>query len=305
MGGMAAPRSAARTGIASTRTQALAAVDAAPRAGWRGPRRGAGSRRHGPNVLPSAAAARLARDRAAAAEESAHLRAARRRRGRARARRLHRRGVHRRRAAGELVRSAAGRSGSAEQQSRACRNCCASARRCCATAPRSKWTPRSSCPATSWRSRAGSAFRPTCGCWTSTASRPRRRCSPASRCRCRSPRRGAATPGDGRSATARNMLFAGSTVARGRGRGVVVATGADTVIGGLAVTMSATAERQAAAHRAHGALQPRDRRGRARRPPCVIGASRRAGERPGHRRRCSCSAWRSRCPRSRRDCRWR
>jgi magnesium-transporting ATPase (P-type) len=37
-----------------------------------------------------------------------------------------------------------------------------------------------------------------------------------------------------------NMLFAGSSVARGRGRGVVVATGASTVIGGLAVTMSTT-----------------------------------------------------------------
>jgi len=37
-----------------------------------------------------------------------------------------------------------------------------------------------------------------------------------------------------------NMLFAGSTVARGRGRGVVVATGVSTVIGGLAVTMSTT-----------------------------------------------------------------
>jgi magnesium-transporting ATPase (P-type) len=37
-----------------------------------------------------------------------------------------------------------------------------------------------------------------------------------------------------------NMLFAGSAVARGRGRGVVVATGASTVIGGLAVTMSTT-----------------------------------------------------------------
>ncbi len=38
----------------------------------------------------------------------------------------------------------------------------------------------------------------------------------------------------------RNMLYAGSTVARGRGRGVVVATGSGTVIGGLAATMSAT-----------------------------------------------------------------
>ena len=37
-----------------------------------------------------------------------------------------------------------------------------------------------------------------------------------------------------------NMLFAGSAVARGRGRGVVVATGTSTVIGGLAVTMSTT-----------------------------------------------------------------
>jgi magnesium-transporting ATPase (P-type) len=37
-----------------------------------------------------------------------------------------------------------------------------------------------------------------------------------------------------------NMLFAGSAVTRGRGRGVVVATGASTVIGGLAVTMSHT-----------------------------------------------------------------
>ena len=38
----------------------------------------------------------------------------------------------------------------------------------------------------------------------------------------------------------RNMLYAGSTVARGRGRGVVVATGSGTVIGGFAATMSAT-----------------------------------------------------------------
>jgi magnesium-transporting ATPase (P-type) len=38
----------------------------------------------------------------------------------------------------------------------------------------------------------------------------------------------------------RNMLYAGSTVARGRGRGVVVATGRATVIGGLATTMSTT-----------------------------------------------------------------
>jgi magnesium-transporting ATPase (P-type) len=37
-----------------------------------------------------------------------------------------------------------------------------------------------------------------------------------------------------------NMLFAGSAVARGRGRGVVVATGAATIIGRLAVAMSAT-----------------------------------------------------------------
>jgi magnesium-transporting ATPase (P-type) len=38
----------------------------------------------------------------------------------------------------------------------------------------------------------------------------------------------------------RNMVFAGSTVARGRADGEVVATGAATVVGGLAVTMSAT-----------------------------------------------------------------
>jgi magnesium-transporting ATPase (P-type) len=37
-----------------------------------------------------------------------------------------------------------------------------------------------------------------------------------------------------------NMLFAGSTVARGRGRGVVVATGTATEIGRLAITLSAT-----------------------------------------------------------------
>ncbi len=38
----------------------------------------------------------------------------------------------------------------------------------------------------------------------------------------------------------RNMLFAGSTTARGRGRGVVVATGTASVIGGLAIAMSGT-----------------------------------------------------------------
>jgi Ca2+-transporting ATPase len=38
----------------------------------------------------------------------------------------------------------------------------------------------------------------------------------------------------------RNMAFAGSTVTRGRGHGQVVATGAKTVIGELAVTMSTT-----------------------------------------------------------------
>jgi magnesium-transporting ATPase (P-type) len=38
----------------------------------------------------------------------------------------------------------------------------------------------------------------------------------------------------------RNMAFAGSTVTRGRAHGEVVATGAATVIGGLAATMSAT-----------------------------------------------------------------
>ena len=38
----------------------------------------------------------------------------------------------------------------------------------------------------------------------------------------------------------RNMLFAGSTTARGRGRGVVVATGTASVIGGLAIAMSET-----------------------------------------------------------------
>jgi Ca2+-transporting ATPase len=38
----------------------------------------------------------------------------------------------------------------------------------------------------------------------------------------------------------RNMAFAGSTVTRGRGHGEVVATGARTVIGELAVTMSST-----------------------------------------------------------------
>jgi len=37
-----------------------------------------------------------------------------------------------------------------------------------------------------------------------------------------------------------NMLHAGTTIARGRGRGVVVATGSATVIGGLAITMAAT-----------------------------------------------------------------
>lgn len=39
----------------------------------------------------------------------------------------------------------------------------------------------------------------------------------------------------------RNMLFAGSTVARGRGRGVVVATGRATVVGELAIAMTETA----------------------------------------------------------------
>jgi len=38
----------------------------------------------------------------------------------------------------------------------------------------------------------------------------------------------------------RNMAFAGSTVTRGRGHGEVAATGSATVIGGLALTMSAT-----------------------------------------------------------------
>jgi len=38
----------------------------------------------------------------------------------------------------------------------------------------------------------------------------------------------------------RNMAFAGSTVTRGRGHGIVVATGTGTVIGGLATAMSAT-----------------------------------------------------------------
>ena len=38
----------------------------------------------------------------------------------------------------------------------------------------------------------------------------------------------------------RNMAFAGSTVTRGRGHGEVVGTGARTVIGGLALTMSST-----------------------------------------------------------------
>jgi magnesium-transporting ATPase (P-type) len=38
----------------------------------------------------------------------------------------------------------------------------------------------------------------------------------------------------------RNMAFAGSTVTRGRGHGVVVATGARTVVGGLASAMSST-----------------------------------------------------------------
>jgi len=38
----------------------------------------------------------------------------------------------------------------------------------------------------------------------------------------------------------RNMAYAGSTVTRGRGHGEVVATGAATVIGGLALSMSAT-----------------------------------------------------------------
>jgi calcium-translocating P-type ATPase len=38
----------------------------------------------------------------------------------------------------------------------------------------------------------------------------------------------------------RNTMFAGSTVARGRGRGVVVATGMATVIGSLAIAMSQT-----------------------------------------------------------------
>ena len=38
----------------------------------------------------------------------------------------------------------------------------------------------------------------------------------------------------------RNMLFAGSTTARGRGRGAVVATGTASVIGGLAIAMAET-----------------------------------------------------------------
>jgi Ca2+-transporting ATPase len=49
-----------------------------------------------------------------------------------------------------------------------------------------------------------------------------------------------AGPADAPVSERRNMAFAGSTVTRGRGHGEVVATGAATVIGGLAVTMSTT-----------------------------------------------------------------
>jgi magnesium-transporting ATPase (P-type) len=47
-------------------------------------------------------------------------------------------------------------------------------------------------------------------------------------------------PAGAQPAERRNMAFAGSTVTRGRGHGEVVATGAGTVVGGLAATMTET-----------------------------------------------------------------